>query len=143
TVSVIDSVSDKVVATIDVALARGSRKGSMPVGLTVSPDGRTLYVADAGENALAVVDLVHRAVRGFIPTAWYPADVRTSPDGRRLIVVNTYGFGAGPNPCGPFIGPVGCPSHDPYVPGTYYTPPLPETQYIGTMTKGSVEIIDL
>jgi YVTN family beta-propeller protein len=145
TVSVIDTVTNKVVSTINVALAPGSPKGSTPVGLTVSPDGRTLYVADAGENALAVVDLIHRTVRGFIPTAWYPADVRATPDGRQLVVINTYGFGAGPNPCGPFssLGPVSCPIHERVFPGTYYTPPLSETQYIGSMIKGSVEVIDL
>ena len=39
-------------------------------------------MADAGENAVAVVDLGTRRVRGFIPTAWYPADVQITPDGR-------------------------------------------------------------
>ena len=81
TVSVINSVSDEVTATINVALDPGSPKGSMPVALAVSPDGRTLYVADAGENAVAVVDLRRRVVRGFIPTAWYPAGVKVTPDG--------------------------------------------------------------
>jgi YVTN family beta-propeller protein len=146
TVSVIDAAHDRLVATIDVALVAGSPKGSMAVGLTVSPDGRLLFVADAGENAIAVVDLEDRSVLGFIPTAWYPSDVKITPDGKRLVVVNTYGFGAGPNPCGPFtpLPPAQCPNTLPdYSPGTYYTPPLPETQYSGTMIKGSVEIIDL
>ena len=140
TVSVIDSRRDRVAATIDVALVPGAPKGSMPVGLTVSPDGRVLYVAEAGEDAIAVVDLHRRRVLGFIPTAWYPSDAKVTPDGRRLVVVNTYGSGAGPNRCGPFtpLPRSSCPNT-----GINYSAGLPETQYIGTMVKGSVEIIDL
>ena len=37
-----------------------------------------------------------------------------------------------------------CPDHRPhYYPGTWYDPPLPEDQYVGTMIKGSVEVIDI
>jgi YVTN family beta-propeller protein len=139
TLSVIDARHDRLAATIDVALARGAPKGSMPEGLAVSPDGRTLYVAEAGENAVAVVDLVRRRVRGFIPTAWYPADVKVTPGGHRLVVVNTNGFGAGPNPCGPFspLLTQGCGSGPQIYPGYY------ENQYAGTMIRGSVQVIDL
>ena len=139
TVSVIDSRHDRLAATIDVALAPGGPKGAMPEGLAVGPDGRTLYVAEAGENAIAVVDLPHRRVRGFIPTAWYPADVKVAPGGHRLVVVNTNGFGAGPNPCGPFspLLAQGCGTGIQYLPGYY------ENQYAGTMIRGSVQVIDL
>src|SRR5215218_7728286 len=75
TVSVINTRTDAAVATIDVSLASGAREGAMPDGLTVSPDGKRLYVALAGENALAVIDVARRRVIGFIPTAWYPVDV--------------------------------------------------------------------
>jgi YVTN family beta-propeller protein len=150
TVSVIDTRTDTVAATIDVALVPRSPKGSMPVSLAVSPDGRTLYVADAGENAVAVVDLHTRRVRGFIPTGWYPASVQVTPDGRRLVVANAYGSGAGPNPAGPFVPtslyprlspPPGAPFY--YYPGTWYRPALPESQYVGTMIRGSLELIEL
>ncbi len=139
TVSVIDSRTDRLAATIDVALVPGAPKGSMPEGLAVSPDGRTLYVAEAGENAVAVVDLGSRRVRGFIPTAWYPADVKVAPGGHRLVVVNTNGFGAGPNPCGPFspLLAQGCGSGIQYLPGYF------ENQYSGTMIRGSVQVVDL
>ena len=139
TVSVIDSRRDRVAATIDVALVPGAPKGSMPEGLAVSPDGGTLYVAEAGENAVAVVDLRSRHVRGFIPTAWYPADVKVAPGGHRLVVVNTNGFGAGPNPCGPFspLLAQGCGTGIQYLPGYF------ENQYSGTMIRGSVQVVDL
>jgi hypothetical protein len=70
------------------------------------------YVAEAGENAVAVVDLDQRTVKGFIPTAWYPAAVNATPDGKRLVVTNTNASGAGPNPCGgltPSVVPFGDP----------------------------------
>ena len=139
TVSVIDSRTDTLVATIPVGPVAGAPKGSMPEGLSVSPDGGTLYVADAGENAVAVVDLATREVRGFIPTAWYPADVKVTPNGRRLVVVNTNGFGAGPNPCGPFspLLDLGCGTGIEYLDGYF------ENQYAGTMIRGSVQIVNL
>jgi hypothetical protein len=88
---------------------------------------------------VAVVDLRSRRVRGFIPTAWYPADVKVAPGGHRLVVVNTNGFGAGPNPCGPFspLLAQGCGSGIQYLPGYF------ENQYSGTMIRGSVQVVDL
>ena len=50
--------------------------GSMPNALAASRDGKTLYVAVAGNNAVAVVDIERpRApyVLGFVPSGWYPA----------------------------------------------------------------------
>jgi len=139
TVSVIDGRTDELAATIPVAPVAGAPKGSMPEGLSVSPDGGKLYVAEAGENAVAVVDLEARKVRGFIPTDWYPADVEVTPDGRRLVVVNTNGSGAGPNRCGPFspLLAMGCGTGIQYLPGYF------ENQYSGTMIRGSVQVIDL
>ena len=148
TVSVIDTQTDAVAATIDVALVPGGPKGSTPVGLAVSPDGDLLYVTDAGENAIAVVDVENRTVLGFIPTGWYPSSIQVTPDGTQLVVTNTYGSGPGPNPAGPFVPKSLYPSPAPtapyyYYPGDWYTPPLPESQYSGTMVKGSLEVIDL
>jgi YVTN family beta-propeller protein len=104
-------------ATIDVGLVAKGPKGSMPEGLDVSPDGHTLYVALADENAVAVVDLDRHKTIGFIPTAWYPADVKVTPDGGKLVVPNTNGSGAGPNRCGGVLNPLppgGC-TGDQYV----------------------------
>jgi YVTN family beta-propeller protein len=128
TVSVIDTKRDRLKTTIPVGLVGEGPKGSMPEGLAVSPDGETLYVALSGENAVAVVDLEEREVTGFIPTAWYPAGVQVTPDGRTIVVVNTNGFGAGPNRC---AGPL-----NPLPPGS-----CSGDQYVGSMMKGSVQRI--
>jgi len=141
TVSVIDTSTDALVATIDVALVRGGPKGANPDGLDVSPDGRTLYVALAGENAVAVIDLDRRQVKGFIPTSWYPADVDVTPDGEQIVVTNTNNSGAGPNPCGPLSSYTGCPAKDPAIDSP--TRDSTDSQYSGSMIKGSISIIDV
>jgi DNA-binding beta-propeller fold protein YncE len=73
-------------------------KGVQPVGVAVSPDGRYLYVAEAGINAIAVLRLDEGDARviGHIPTGWWPSSVRVSLDGRTLYVANSKGRGAGP-----------------------------------------------
>jgi YVTN family beta-propeller protein len=134
TVSVIDTDSDTLAATIDVALVPGAAKGAIPSGLAVSPDGDALYVTEAGENAVAVVDLRSREVAGFVPTAWYPAAVSVTPDGRRLVITNTNASGAGPNPCGGLQPP----AHAPACAGVER-----DTQYSGSMIKGSVQVVDV
>ena len=99
----IDTRRDRLLATIDVSLVWNAREGAMPDGLTVSPDGRKVYVALGGENALAVIDVRKREVIGFIPTAWYPVDVDITRDGRRLVVTGANRVGDRPNRCaGPF-----------------------------------------
>jgi YVTN family beta-propeller protein len=72
-------------------------RGVGPAGMTVSPDGAKLYVAESGINAIAVLDAHTLAVRGHIPTAWYPYRVAVAPDGRHLATISFKGFGNGPN----------------------------------------------
>ena len=102
---------------------RGLR-GVLPFGLALSPDENQLYVACAGINAIAVIDARHLSVRGYIPTAWFPARVAVSADGAKLYVANAKGYGAGPN---------GGPDFD----------PGPEGTYIGDITHGVVSILKL
>lgn len=72
-------------------------RGVGPSGMAVSPDGRRLYVAESGINAIAVLDATTLKVLGHIPTAWYPYRVSISPDGRHLAVTCFKGFGNGPS----------------------------------------------
>jgi hypothetical protein len=82
--------------TLDVRLFEGAPLGSAPNALALSPDGRTLYVANAANNAVAVLDLdrPEKPIRGFIPTGWYPTAVATANDGTRLFIASGYGFGS-------------------------------------------------
>ena len=99
-------------------------RGVLPFGMALSRDEKTLYVACAGINAVAVLETQKGQILGYIPTAWFPARVSLSPDNKTLYVANAKGFGAGPNG-GPDF-------HE-----------GPEGTYIGDITKGVVSIIPL
>ncbi len=60
--------------------------GGGPVGILVSPDSRTLYVADWFNNAVVVIDPRTRAVTGKIPVGTAPAGLAVTPDGGTLLV---------------------------------------------------------
>ena len=100
TISVIDTGSDRVVDTLHVGNAewRGPDVilGSSPNAVAVSPNGRTLYVANGSQNAIAVVDAeaTADALRGLIPTGWYPTAVTLDATGEQLFVASGYGFGS-------------------------------------------------
>ena len=64
-----------------VALFPNAPPGTTPNALALSPDGKTLLVANADNNTVAVVDVAAAGasrVRGFIPTGWYPTGVTFS-----------------------------------------------------------------
>ena len=81
-------------------------RGLLPFGITLSKDGRTLYVALLGFNAVAVVDAETGATKGLIPTGWGPSRVLLSKDERELYVASCRGYGAGPNGGAHFVRPV-------------------------------------
>jgi YVTN family beta-propeller protein len=104
-VDVINTSTNQVVSSISTAGPKGiigsldTYHGFIPNGLTLSPDGKTLYVTNGGINSLAVIDLAKtpNAVAGLIPTGYYPSDVAISNDGKNLYVVNAKSV-TGPNP---------------------------------------------
>jgi YVTN family beta-propeller protein len=85
-----------VAETIRTSLDPKAPVGSTPDALALSPDGRRLFVANADNNNVAVVDVSNRReslVLGFIPTGWYPTSIAISPDGRQLYVGTGKGMG--------------------------------------------------
>jgi YVTN family beta-propeller protein len=107
TVAVIDTATNKIVANVKVTapveLYPNTERyyGANPNSVTLSPDEKTLYVTNGGENAVAVVrladDLSKSAVTGLIPTGFYPNSISTNADGSMLYVVNGKSA-TGPNP---------------------------------------------
>ncbi len=87
---------------LDQYAERGTRLiGAYPNALAVAPGGRTVYIAEAGINAVAVLDTtrpMHPRLKGRIPTGWYPTALALSPDGKALYVVNAKGVGEDLNP---------------------------------------------
>lgn len=134
TVSVLDTVQMKEIEAISTALHPKSPIGSTPNALALSPNERTLYVANADNNNVAVIDVAVRRkseVEGFIPTGWYPASVRASKDGRRLFVANGKGVASAANPKGPQPKPGQSRQEN------------ADIQYIGSLLKGTVSLINL
>ena len=66
-----------------VAPLPGSPLGSLPSALDTSVDGKTLYVANAGNNVILVVDIGEALPEpaGAIPTGWFPTAVVALADG--------------------------------------------------------------
>ena len=127
-VSVVDTAQMKEIEAISTALHPQSPIGSTPNAVALSPDEKTLYIANADNNNIAVVDVAKRGnskVEGFIPTGWYPTSLRASKDGKRIFVANGKGVASAANPQGPS-------------PLRGRTP-----QYIGSMLKGTVSLINL
>jgi YVTN family beta-propeller protein len=89
----------RVVGGLQLRLFDKAPYGAQPDAIVRSPDGKRLYVALAGMNAVAVLDAtnprkLHRL--GLIPTGWYPAALAVSPTGRYVYVANAKGMGQEP-----------------------------------------------
>jgi YVTN family beta-propeller protein len=97
-VSVIDAMTRQVIDSIAVGLfgAETGYVGSSPNALALDSAGRTLYVSNGLDNAVAVVtlaDSVGRSqVRGYVPTQAYPGGLLRL--GNELIVCNIEATGA-------------------------------------------------
>jgi 6-phosphogluconolactonase (cycloisomerase 2 family) len=130
-VSIIDTASGRITETLTAALFPNSPPGTMPNSVALTPDEKTLFVANANNNDIAVFDVatVGRAQSlGFIPVGWFPTSVRVARDGRTLIVANGKGITSAANPRGPF------PTD---------TRPKNLTEYIGTFLQGTLSLIPL
>ncbi len=96
---------------LSTSLYPQSPEGSTPVAVVVSPDGKTLFVANADNNAVMVVDITMATiddrvrkfgesisvVNGFIPSGWYPTALAVSPDNGTLFIGNGKGLRSLPN----------------------------------------------
>lgn len=73
TVSVIDTSSDTVVATIPV--------GGFPDGIATTPDGTHAYVTNGFDSTVSVIDTASNTVAATIPVGSAPSAVAVTPDG--------------------------------------------------------------
>ena len=94
-VSVIDTAKNIALPAITLQPFAQKVAGIAPNALALAPNGKRLYVACGGINAIAVINLATRAIEGMIPTAWYPSVLAASADGRYLAVGTLLGAGSG------------------------------------------------
>ncbi len=84
TVSVIDTVTKKVTATVDL----GDKY--YPCGIAATSDGKKLYVASRDINAVSVIDTATNTVTATVPAGKWPMGVAATPDGKKVYVTNRY-----------------------------------------------------
>ena len=104
TVVVIDTKRGRAVDTIVTSLHENAPEGSTPNALALDPNGETLYIANADNYNVCVVEIEDAAestVLGFIPTGWYPSALGMSADGAKLYIGNGKGLGSYSNIRGP------------------------------------------
>jgi YVTN family beta-propeller protein len=137
-VSVINTVTNKVVETLNAALYPDAPSGSTTNSVALSNDEKTLYIANADNNCLAVFDVSKPGVsmsKGFIPVGWYPTSVRVI--GKKIFVANGKGFSSMANPYGP--NPLRSKEAVIYQQGDTAKPV--GVQYIAGLFKGTLSII--
>ena len=124
----------KVTETIKTSLDPKALVGSTPDALAITRDGKRLYVANADNNNVAVIDIDEKGdskMLGFIPTGWYPTALALSADGRKLYVGTGKGLGFRQN----------------YPPETEYLRSAPDPKksydYIGGVLTGAVSVVDV
>ena len=81
TVSVINTTTNKVVATVCV--------GKFPSGVAITPDGTRAYVANIF-NSISVINTATNRVVATIPSGQFPTGLAITPDGSRAYVVNQF-----------------------------------------------------
>ncbi|WP_448700669.1 alkaline phosphatase family protein [Mucilaginibacter sp. AW1-3] len=137
-VSVIDTRTQRLIEIISAAVHPTHLTGSTTNGLALSDDEKTLYIANADNNCLAVFNVAKAGEsksEGFIPTGWYPTSVKYC--NKRIWVANGKGFTSMANPKGPQ------PLDESDDSGLHQgSTPKNEVQYIASLFKGTLSIID-
>jgi YVTN family beta-propeller protein len=102
-VTVIDAAKLEVLSTIALRIpGLESLRGVLPIGLALEPASGWLLVAEAGINAVGVIDTRRSELVGHFPAGWFPTALALREG--TLYVCNAKGHGTGPNAAklGPF-----------------------------------------
>src|ERR1035437_6274707 len=80
-VSVIDTATNQVTATVDV--------GSYPYGVAITPDGTKIYVANSDNPGIvSVIGTVTNQVAAMVNVGKAPTGIAVTPDGTKVYVAN-------------------------------------------------------
>ncbi len=130
-VYVIDTKQLRPIEVISTAMYKMAPIGSTPNALALDPAHKMLFVANGDNNNVAVINIGEDEVshvEGFIPTAWYPAALAVSPDGKFLYVGAAKGMGGYSNVDGP-TSPLAKPGQG--------------SRHVGALQRGSVSVVPL
>ena len=95
-ITVVDAHTNRVIGEIPLRIdGLETLRGVLPIGLALHQPSGWLLVAEAGINAVAVVDPQAGRVLGHVPAGWFPT--RVAVDGDSIFVANARGHGVGPN----------------------------------------------
>src|ERR1035437_10181595 len=95
-ITVVDARTNRVRSTIAIRIpGLDQLRGVLPIGLTWYAPAKWLLVAEAGINAVGVIDTRDMRLIGHLPVGWFPT--RVAVDGGTMYVVNAKGHGTGPN----------------------------------------------
>ena len=98
---VFDTFSGEALEQISMSLAPNAPPTATPNSLALSPDGNTLLVSTADNNAVAMVDVSNGGrslFTGFVPTGWYPTGAIFSTDGKQMFTLSGKGLASAAKP---------------------------------------------
>jgi YVTN family beta-propeller protein len=134
---VLDTRSLHPVEVISTAMHRMAPVGSTPNALALDAAGQMLFVANADNNNVAVINISEREVSGvvgFIPVAWYPASLSLSADRKSLYVGSAKGLASYANERGPY---------SPHLNASVGEAPVARPDHVARLQRGSVSAIAL
>jgi YVTN family beta-propeller protein len=106
--SVIDTSTDAVVETIWAKAVPADLFGASPNALVFNRHGRTLYVANGTQNAVAAIDFNpdkrKSKLKGLVPVGWFPGALAYDPLRETLFVANIKGHAVEKTPYEPTGG---------------------------------------
>jgi YVTN family beta-propeller protein len=95
-ITVIDAKTKRVTGQIGIRIPGLEKlRGVLPIGMAYVDSRDWLLVAEAGINAIGVIDARQDKLLGHLPAAWFPS--RVVLDGDRVYVTSVNGQGTGPN----------------------------------------------
>ncbi len=95
-ITVIDAKTNQIIADIPLRIAGlETLRGVLPIGMAYDAPSARLLVAEAGINAVGIIDTKTARVIGHVPAGWFPTKVVIDRD--MVYVGNAKGQGTGPS----------------------------------------------
>jgi YVTN family beta-propeller protein len=95
-ITLIDTKTNSVAGQIDIRIpGLETLRGVLPIGMAYHEATGWLLVAEAGINAVGVIDTRQMKVLGHLPAAWFPSRLLIDRD--TVYAANVNGQGTGPN----------------------------------------------